>query len=232
MIEDPPLLTIKRFTRRPSQRQIEAFRGVPAGFVVDAMQGDGALSSDIQPIGDGRDIDCRAVGPALTADCGPADNLALLAALDSAREGDFMIAAFHGHQGCAIAGDVVAAMLRNCGAVGLVTDGPARDYAGIVEVGLPFWCTGTTPNTPFRNGPGKVGLPIQIGGRQVESGDMIVADRDGVVVVPFDMIDSVIDTLAKVKEIENALDAKLRGGQRNLTPVREILASDNVRYLD
>lgn len=232
MIEEPPLLTIKRRTRRPTQQQIDEFRDIPTSFVVDAMLGDGALASDIRPLGDGRDIECRAVGPALTVDCGPADVLALLAAIDSTEEGDVVVSAFHGHQGCAAAGDRVAAMLRNCRAAGFVTDGPVRDYAGIVEVGLPVWCTGLTPNTPFGNGPGRVGLPIQIGGRQIETGDLIVADRDGVVVVPFDRINAVIASLAKVTELENALDAELRNGLRIPASIHEILASDKVKYID
>lgn len=70
MIEEPPLLTINNNLRRPTEAQIEAFQGVQTGFVVDALLGRGALSYDIGPIGEGRDIDCVAAGPALTADCG------------------------------------------------------------------------------------------------------------------------------------------------------------------
>lgn len=231
MIEEPPLLTIKRPARRPTQQQINAFLGVPTGFVVDAMLGSGALARDIRPVGEGRDINCHAVGPALTVECGPADILALVAALDSTREGDVVVSAFHGYQGCAAAGDRVAAMLRNCGASGFVTDGPVRDYTGLIRIGLPIWCTGLTPNTPFGNGPGKVGLPVQIGGRQVERGDMVVADRDGVVVVPFSMIDEVITALAKITELENALDTELRNGLRMPESIRSILDSDRVKYL-
>ena len=105
MIEEPPLLTIARTMRRPTADQIAAFQDVPSGFVVDALNGGGALSSDIQPIGAGRDLRCIAAGPALTADCGPADILATLAALKFIQPGDVVVAAFAGHQGCAAAGD-------------------------------------------------------------------------------------------------------------------------------
>ncbi|MCP3972009.1 MAG: RraA family protein [Rhodobacteraceae bacterium] len=232
MIEEPPLLTIKRPSRRPSAAQIDAFQGVPTSFVVDAMQGGGALASTIRPIGDGRDLLCVAAGPALTVDCGPADILALLAALDFIQPGDIVVSAFHGHQGCAALGDRATAMVRNCGAAGLITDGPARDYSGIVAVGLPLWCTGLTPNTPYGNGPGKVGLPIMIGGCRVETGDMVVADRDGVVVVPFDRIEEVIAAVAKVRALEEALDAEVSAGLTVPPAIRELLASDKVRYLE
>jgi 4-hydroxy-4-methyl-2-oxoglutarate aldolase len=91
MIEEPPLRKIKRNLRRPADAQIAAFKGVQTGFVVDALFGGGALSSDIQPIGGGRDLDCVAAGPALTADCGPADILAIMAALHFIRPGDVVV---------------------------------------------------------------------------------------------------------------------------------------------
>lgn len=226
MIEEPPLLTIKRPTRRPTQAQIDAFQDVPTGFVVDAMLGGGTLDARIKPLGDH-----HIAGPALTADSGPADILALLASLAHVTPGDVVVNAFGGHQGCASVGDRVSAMLQNCGAAGIVTDGPARDLAGITQVGLPVWCTGLTPNTPHGNGPGRVGLPVQIGGQQVDTGDMIVADTDGVVVVPFDQIDTVIAAVEKVRELEAALDAEVQNGQKIPPAIQELLASDKVKYL-
>ncbi|MCG6902064.1 MAG: RraA family protein [Rhodobacter sp.] len=232
MIEEPPLLTIKRASRRPTAQQIAAFQDVPTSFVVDAMYGAGSLSPAIKPVGDGLDIACQASGPALTVDCGPADILALLGALESIRAGDIVISAFHGHQGCAAAGDRVAAMMKNCGAAGFVTDGPVRDYAGIVEVGLPVWCTGLNPGSPYSKGPGTVGFPVQIGGREVETGDMIVADRDGVVVVPFEHLDQVIGMLAKVRALETELEKELNNGLRTPQAIVELLAGDQAKYVD
>lgn len=231
MIEEPPLLTVARAPRRPDAARVAAFRGVPTSFVVDAMDGQGALSSRIRPLGESRDLTSVAAGPALTVGCGAGDILALLAALDSVREGDVVVSAFDGFQGCAAAGDRVCGMLRNCGAAGLVTDGPVRDYAGIVGIGLPCWATGLTPASPYTNGPGTVGLPVQIGGRQVETGDMIVADHDGVVVVPHARIDAVIARLETVKTLETALDAQVAGGLRIPPATVELLAGDSVKYV-
>jgi len=231
MIEEPPILTIKRTMRRPTGAQIAAFQGVPTGFVADALCG-GVLSREIQPIGDGRDIDCVAAGPALTADCGPADILATAAALSFIRPGDVVVAAASGHQGCATIGDRVAGMMKNGGAAGYVSDGPVRDYAGIVATGLPVWCTGLTPASPYTKGPGWVGFPVQLGGQTVETGDMIVADRDGVVVVPFERIDEVIALVARIAGIEAEMDAKVAAGQKVSPKVADLLDSDQVRYVD
>lgn len=231
MIEEPPMLTVKRPARRPSAAQIAAFKGAPTGFVADAMFGTGALSG-VSPIGDGRDLTCVAAGPALTVDCGAGDILGLVASLNFIQEGDVVVSAFAGYQGCAAAGDRVAGMMRNNGAVGFVTDGPMRDYEGVVAAGLPAWCSGLSPNSPVSTGPGYVGLPIRIGGAEVETGDMIVADRDGVVVVPFEDIDRVIAQLDTVRSLEAALDAEVEAGLKTPKAISELLASDKVSYVD
>lgn len=226
MIEAPPTLTIKTSIRRPTDDQIAAFQGVPTGFVVDALFGGGALSSSIQPIGGGRELRCVAAGPALTADCGAADVLATFAALKFIQGGEIVVSAFAAHTGCAAAGDRLVGMMKNSGAVGFVTDGPVRDYQGIVPVGLPVWCSGLTPASPHMMGPGSVGFPIQIGGQEVESGDMIVADQDGVVVVPFERLDEVIENLTRISEMEKSLDAEVAEGLKVPNWVEEYLLSN------
>ncbi len=229
MIEEPKRLTIKRDWPRPSAEQIAAFQGVPTGFVVDAMFGGGSLATQIAPL----TPDQRAVaGPAVTADNRPSDVLPLLAALNFVRPGDVLVTAVDGYQGCAAAGDRVAGMARNGGAVGLVSDGPMRDFAGILETGLPCWCTGLNPGSPFATGPGKVGTPMLIGGQRVASGDMIVADRDGVVVVPLDQIDGVIARLPEVAKQEEALDGEVAKGLTKMDSIAALLASDDINWID
>lgn len=232
MIEEPKKLTIKKPSCRPSAKQIAAFQDVPTGFVVDAMDGSGALAPNIRPLGEGRDLHCVAVGPALTVDTGPADVLALLAALKFIQPGDIVVSAFSDYQGCAACGDRVAGMMRNNKAAGFVTDGPMRDYAGVVEAGLPVWSCGINPNSPVAQGPGRIGLPIQLGGLEVESGDMIVADRDGVVVVPFEIIPQVIERLERIKTLETALDQEVTDGLKIMPAIAELLESDQVNYVD
>ena len=123
-------------------------------------------------------------------------------------------------------------MMRNNDAAAFVTDGPVRDYQGIVEAGLPMWCTGINPNSPVAQGPGKVGLPIQIGGLEVETGDMIVADRDGVVVVPYEIIDQVIGRLARIQTLEATLDKEVEEGLKIFPATLELLESAQTRYVD
>src|SRR5690606_3430735 len=166
----------------------------------------------IRPLGEGRDLTCIAAGPALTVENRPGDLLPLLAALAHILPGDIVMSTCAGFQGCASAGDRVAGMVRNNGAAGLITDGPMRDYDGIVAVGLPCWCTDLTPASPVGKGPGRIGLPIDMAGQRIETGDMVVADRDGVVIVPFARIDEVITALDRVRAAETDLDAKVADG--------------------
>lgn len=232
MIEEPKTLTIKRPGRRPSAAQIAAYQGVPTGFVVDAMYGTGAMSPQIAPLGVGQGGNAAQVaGPALTVDNRPSDILALLGSLNFIRKGDVVVNAFAGFQGCAAAGDRVSGMMKNCGAAGFVTDGPMRDLEGLQAVGLPSWCSGLNPNSPFGTGPGKIGLPIVIGGQRVETGDMIVADSDGVVVVPFDQIDHVIKRVAEVSALEHALDAEVAEGLAIPDEFKELIQSDDVTWI-
>ncbi len=227
MIEKPPVLRLRRPDRRPTADQIAAFVDTATSFVVDAMGGGGALAATISPMtGD----TARVVGAALTCDNGPAGVLATLGAIHFVQPGDIVVVGFGGHQGCAAAGDKVAGMARNAGARALVTDGPVRDAADIRRVGLPVWCTGLTPAKPHENGPGTVGLPVQIGGQSVETGDIVVADEDGVVVVPFARIDAVIAHLDVVRKLEGELDARIADGFRE--PITELLASDGVTWVD
>ena len=97
---------------------------------------------------------------------------------------------------------------------------------------MPAWCTGLTPASPFTKGPATVGLPINIGGQKIESGDVIVADRDGVVVVPHSKIDFVINRLSQVADLEYSLDAEVREGLKIPDAVKEMILDDNVKFVD
>ena len=231
MIEDPPLLKIKKTRNRPTKAQIDAFQGIPTGFVVDAMYGRGALIKTIYPVA-GLSAGGSVAGPALTADNGPADILASLAALHYLQPGDVLVAGFDGHQGCAAAGDRLCGMIKNAGGIAFITDGPVRDLEGLKEVGLPLWATGLTPASPFSSGPGVVGFPVQIGGQQISSGDMVVADSDGVVVVPFAEIDVVIDRLRRIQTLESERDQQVAEGLTVPQNVLEILHSKRTLLTD
>lgn len=230
MYEGPPLLTIKRPSRRPSEAQIEAFTGVPTAVVSDAMDGRGALSSTsgiLDPA-----LPPTVCGPALTVWTGAADLLSLHAVKRIATPGDVVVHAFDGHQGCAAFGDSAAGMMRNAGVAAMITDGPVRDVTGLIALGMPVWCTGSVAATPYEKGPGTAGLPVNIGAQRVETGDMIVADRDGVVAVPFDGIDAVAERSARILTMEAEGDKAVRDGLVMPDIYDRLLDSDRVKWID
>jgi 4-hydroxy-4-methyl-2-oxoglutarate aldolase len=127
-----------------------------------------------------------------------------------------LVAATGGSTAAAVTGDLLLGVARNRGAVGFVTDGLVRDLADLEALGMPVYALGLSPNSPGRRGPGTVGLPIVCGGRAIASGDVIVGDRDGVVVVPRALIEATLAALDRVKAVEAAMSERVRGGLREL----------------
>ncbi len=209
MIEDPPLLKIRRKFPRPTAAQVAAFRGAQTGNIVDSMDGRGALAAEIKPLDPDQAVFC---GPAVTCQAYPADVLGVLAGLSIVQDGDVLICANDGYRETAVVGDLVIGMLRNRGGTAFVTDGLARDEDGIRAVGLPVFSAGVTPNSPAKTGPGTAGLPIVMAGRTINAGDLVIGDRDGVVVVPYAVIDAVIGRLAQVQKVEIEMAAEVEAG--------------------
>lgn len=232
MIVEPPRLTIRRRQAPPAAELLEPFLAAPTGWLIDAMAGRGAMDAAIKPLAAEVTGMRRFVGVALTCWCGPNDNLALLAAVAMAEPGEVIVAASEGFTGSGMAGDLVAGMARNRGAAAIVTDGMVRDRDGIVAVGLPVFCRGVTPSSCVRSGPGTVGLPVIAGGLPVASGDLVLGDADGVVVVPQARLAEIGSRLSEVRAAEQAAEAKVRGGATTLPEIGELLSSDRVRWVD
>ncbi len=152
----------------------------------------------------------------------------MFAALATAQAGDILIAATDGFTATSVMGDLLVGMAKNRGICGVVTDGLVRDVAGILAVGLPVYCAGITANSPVRNGPGTVGLPVVLGGATVASGDLVIGDNDGIVVVPRDQVGMVLKKLPDIRAAEAALEAKVKGGLEVPDFIQAILDSDRV----
>jgi 4-hydroxy-4-methyl-2-oxoglutarate aldolase len=225
MLDNPPLLTIHRGHRRPDPALVEAFRGAQTSHLADAMDGRGALDARIKPM----DPDNAAfVGPALTALAYPADVVGVYGALMEAEPGDVIVVANDGYAATAVVGDLVAGMMRNKGVAAFVTDGQARDRAGILAAGMPLFAAGIMPASPAANGPGVVGAPVTLGGQHVRPGDIIVGDADGVVVVPLDQARAVLERLAEVRAAETRAIAAVAAGATANDRIRAIVAAARI----
>lgn len=231
MIKDPPLLRARREFSRPPAELAAAFRDVPCGFIVDAQQGRGALDRAIKPVFPNHPGMDRCWGTAITCTSGPDDNLGLACAVALAQPGDVIVCATEGFEHGAICGDLLAGIARNKGIAALVTDGVVRDGAGLRDMGLPIFARGITPNSCVRSGPGSVGLPVVVGGRAVCSGDVVVADEDGVVTIPQADLATVRTKLAEVMAAEADMLVKVKAGLTGMAWVDELLKSDRVEWL-
>lgn len=229
MLEDPPLLVVKRGWVRPEAAVLEKFRGAQTGHLVDAMDGRGALAAAIKAVDAKR---AQFVGTALTVETGPSDNLAILAAVALAKPGDCLVVAADAFADTAVVGDNVCWMARNAGVSAIVIDGMARDLDGIEGVGLPLFARGITPNSCVRSGPGRVGVPIVAGGVAISSGDVVVGDRDGVVVIPSGMLDAVSSRLERIRTAEAATQARIATGITHFDKIGDLLKSSQVKYID
>lgn len=225
---EPAALMIRRHWTRADPNALDALRGVPTGFVVDALGRSGALDHRIRPVWDGPAF----IGSALPVATTARDNLAPYAAIKSARPGDVMLIATNEFAGASVIGDVILGLMRNAGIVAAVTDGLVRDVQGIAEVGIPVYARGLSPNSPFKHGPGTVGLPVSLGGAVVHPGDIVIGDRDGVVIVPTARAAEAIAQLEAVRAKEDEMDRFVKSGSTTPEWLEKVLAGDAVRYVD
>ncbi len=161
----------------------------------DVMGCTGAMDHQIKPVAKGMNV----VGTAFTVSLRPGDNLFLHQAIYSAKEGDVLIVDGKDHKGHAYLGELMAHSAKAVGIEGIVIDGLVRDKLALEELALPIYSKGFMPNGPYKDGPGELNLTISCGGVKVAPGDLVIADDDGVVIVPKEKAEHLL-TLAEEKQ--------------------------------
>jgi len=163
------------------------------------------------------DPDLRLVGPACTVKVYPGDNLMVHKALDVAQPGDVVVVDTSSSSLTAVLGDLVCTKARHRGIAGFIVDGLIRDLPAIRRLGdFPVFARDVTPKGPLHRGPGEIGHPISCGGIVVNPGDVIVADLNGVVVVPKDISDELLARLdSKAAKESDYVSAVARGDFNN-----------------
>ncbi|WP_423199865.1 MULTISPECIES: 4-carboxy-4-hydroxy-2-oxoadipate aldolase/oxaloacetate decarboxylase [unclassified Cupriavidus] len=154
----------------------------------------------------------RLAGPALTVDIRPGDNLMIHYALTKARPGDVLVVDAKGFVDAGPWGDVLTFAAQTIGLAGLVIDGAVRDAANIVDMGFPVFCRGLSIRGTNKHQPGKLNVPLVLGGVMIQPGDIVVGDRDGLVVIARDELDRVIEAGEARERKESAMRDKLAQG--------------------
>ncbi len=222
------VLKAARTINRARDEDCQKFEGAMVGNIVDAIGRVGALKPAIKAVTTAKNF----VGSALTIDAGPRDNLAPWAALRLAQPGDILMIATGGHMEASVAGDLLMGMAKNAGVRAIVTDGVVRDLSGADGVGIPVFAAGISPNSPQKNGPGSVGLPIVIGGVAVQSGDIVCGDEDGVVVVPTGRVDEAASELEAIRTKEAAMEKAVHAGATAPTWLADQPLDDIFTFID
>lgn len=168
--------------RKLSRERIEAWKKIATASASDMMNRGGAMSGAIKPVTAATAI----CGQARTVQCIMADNSILHFASSTAEPGQVLVADACGIIDVAVWGGLTTLEAHRRGLAGLIVDGAVRDIRESRAVPFPIFCKGVVPQGPHKAFGGVMDVPISCGGRPVSPGDLILADEDGVVVVPLD----------------------------------------------
>jgi 4-hydroxy-4-methyl-2-oxoglutarate aldolase len=198
--------------------------------VHEAQLRTGLLSDEFRPVIPGQSV----CGPALTVLCHPGDNLMIHAAIELIQPGDVVVVSTLSPTRCGMVGELIVHALQYRKAAALILDACVRDVAALREMGLPIWCRGVSAAGTVKSTAGWVNVPISCGGTPVSPGDLIVADDDGVVVVPREEAERVRSAAEARTKREEGVRARILRGELSLdfNNLREVLQKQGVRYED
>ena len=164
----------------------------------DGMNGtgifrNGCMDASMMPV----DPSMRVVGTACTVSTEDGDNFPIHVAIYQGKPGYVLVVDGKGYTERAYMGDLMIGAAKAIGINGVVIDGYVRDKEGLRELGLPVYSKGFMQRSPDKKGPGKINTPVVCAGVQVNPGDLVVGDYDGVAVVPREHI---LDVLEKAEK--------------------------------
>jgi len=156
------------------------------------------------------------VAPAFTASGVSGDNLVLHRALTAAPPGSALVAALSGDTPAGHWGELMCIAAAVAGIRGVVVSGTVRDVARIEALQFPVFHAGVGPRPATKSHVGELGSPVQVGGVTIHTGDLIVADADGIAVVPLALVDAVLADVSRLERREAELVQLLEGGASTL----------------
>lgn len=225
VVTDPP---------RADLSQVDKLATYGTATVHEAIGRRGFLGPQIRPI----QQDARVAGTALTVVCWPGDNLMLHVAVEQAKPGDFFVVTAASPSSDGFFGELIATSLKAHGVRGIVMATGLRDTRELREMGFPAWTANVSSQGTVKETPGAVNVPVVIGGVTIRPGDAVVADDDGVCVVPrVDVDNAVTASAARVAKEETnrkqladgALGLDMYGLRAKLGKVEYITAAEYAR---
>lgn len=219
---------IKKTWNRISPDLIEQFKPIPVANVGDCMSRMYAGSNALRPM----HRDGVLAGPAFTVLSRPGDNLMLHKAIDTAAPGDVIVVDAGGDLTNALFGEMMLMQAIKRGIAGLVINGAVRDRDAFLEHNLPVFAAGVTHRGPYKDGPGEIGFPISLYGMNINPGDLILGDCDGVLCVPTDQAETVLEAARAKNDAEEKQMKAIADGTVDRSWVDKALSDKGCEFVD
>lgn len=221
---------VHRSITRAAAADVAALAPFGVSTVHEAMGRTGLMRPRIRPVYPG----ARLLGTAVTVLLQPGDNWMMHVAVEQLQPGDVLVAACTTECDDGFFGELLATSVRAHGGVGLVIDGGCRDVAELQEMDFPVFSRAVNARGTVKATPGSVNVPVVCANAQVHPGDVVVADADGVVVVPAGRVAEVAAASRGREDAEARKRARLAAGELglDLSGMREPLSAAGLRYVD